>query len=185
MPEELKAISFETHTNFPGRKAICDEWLLEFPMKSMYLFGSNGTGKTTFAFSCVREAMKKLSTQRYFWPRYVTGRQLSVALEKASKAFDGDEWEIQMWSEVDLLLIDEIEKVQVHDKFRNQFFEIWNRREYSKRPTIITSNCKPKELGDIFDPAILSRLTDKTRWKQMDFGVIDQRKFKEEVKYAS
>ena len=181
IPEEFRDASFESSL-FPPRTQFGLNWAKAFPLKSMFIFGGYGTGKTTFAFSAIREAFVHVNQRFYFWPRYVTGRQLSTRLLKASKAFDGnDEWEIETWSEVDLLFIDEIEKVEAHERFRSQFFEIFNRRHAAKKPTIVTSNCEPKALGTILDPAIISRMSDKTKWEMKSFGEIDLRMTKKEA----
>ena len=116
--------------------------------------------------------------QGYFWPNYVTGKELDSRLLKAVKSDNGDSWEIEKWSISNLLFIDDIDKVTATDRFKFQLFEIINYRMINNLPSIITSNLQPDEMSQIFDGALVSRIGDQTKWKCMRFPSKDLRKIK-------
>lgn len=177
IPEEYRKILLEECKELPAQ--LIDfgiEWAKTFPSKSLYLYGDYGSGKTTFAFGVIRKLMQNVSARGYFWPNYLTGRQLDSALLKASRHFEGDEWEIEKWSESDLLFIDDIDKVTATERFKAQLFEIINGRLVRNKTTIITSNCAPRELGNLIDGAVISRMGDQRKWQMVKFPDKDLRR---------
>jgi DNA replication protein DnaC len=140
--------------------------------KSLYLFGTWGSGKTCVAFALIREIMSVKDC--YYWPKYITAKKLDSLLLAASRA-DGDTWEVEKYATADLLFIDDLDKVSGTDRFKNQLFEILNTRYQRSLPTIITSNARPQELGLIMDGAILSRMSDSQKWGMFRFPNKDLR----------
>lgn len=130
---------------------------------SIYLHGTWGSGKTTFAFSLLNDMMKGSSFG--FWPRFTSARELDNALLKAVKSEEGDSYELSKWIECDLLFIDDIDKVKPTERFKHQVFEIINQRYVAKKLTVITSNKEPRELSEVFDGSVVSRICDKNVWK--------------------
>lgn len=154
-------------------------WAREKRLKSMYLYGEYGSGKTSFAFACILQAMRvRRNNQVYFWPRYFTARHLDSFLLNACRSESGDEWELSGLADADLLFIDDIDKVTPSDRFKSQLFEIVNRRVSNNKPMIITSNCKPTEIASIIDGAVISRMGDATRWQLIQFPKKDLRTLK-------
>lgn len=176
IPEEYSKITLEECKELPAKLlTFGEEWAKGQPLKSLYLYGTYGSGKTTFAFAIIRKHLQLLNGRWYFWPNYLTGRQLDTALLKASKHDDGDEWELEKHSESDLLFIDDIDKVTGTERFKVQLFEIINRRLIGNKPTIITSNCQPMDLGSLLDGAVVSRMGDIRKWQMVNFPSKDLR----------
>jgi len=149
-----------------------------YPIPSLYLYGVWGSGKTTFAFALIRELMRWMPIQNYFWPNYMFSRDLDNALLRAVKSDDGDTYEIEKWIESDLLFIDDVDKVTATERFKMQLFDIVNKRMMKSRPTIITSNARPNDLSQIIDGALVSRMADDSKWKLIQFPNRDLRKTK-------
>lgn len=150
------------------------KWARSWPLKSLFLWGKYGAGKTTYAFALIKKLMQTRHASEYFWPRYVTGRQLDAQLLRASRQ-EGEEWEIQKFSDQDLLFLDDLGRVTPTERFKIQLFEIINQRMACRKPTIITSNCSPEELGSVIDGAVLSRMRDTSKWAIVKFPDHDLR----------
>lgn len=178
IPEEYECVTLSKCVDLPD--TLIDfgvKWAETWPLPSLYFFGVYGSGKTTFSFALIRKLIQNLQGKGYFWPNYLSGRELDGKLLKAIKSEEGEEWELEKWSTSDLLYIDDIDKISGTDRFKMQFFEILNRRGMNRRPTIITSNCEPKELGSLLDGSIISRMGDKSKWKIVQFPDKDLRKY--------
>lgn len=177
IPEQYRDKSLENCDELPENLVgFGKSWANTFPPKSLFLYGNYGSGKTTFAFSIIREFLKNFSTKGYLWPNYYTGRQLDNALLKAVKSDSGEEWEIEKMADSNLLFIDDIDKLVPTERLRVQLFEIFNRRYTKNNPTIITSNCDPRQLTNLIDGAVLSRMGDSKKWQTIEFPDKDIRK---------
>lgn len=181
LPEEYKTISLRTCKDLSEQLiAFGEEWALNYPPKSLFITGDYGCGKTTFSFAIIRRYIQNLYSKgirvpTYFWARYTTGRQLDSALLKACKHEGGDEWEVEKYSIVPLLFIDDIDKVTATERFKVQLFEIINRRSINNMITIITSNSDAKELVNLFDGSVVSRMGDQKKWAKLTFKGKDLR----------
>ncbi len=176
IPEEYKNAELSNCKELPaGLVSYGEQWASSPRIKSLYLYGEYGSGKTTFAFSVIRKLMQNLNGKNYFWPNYLTGRQLDSLLLKATKNEEGDQWEIQKWSESDLLFIDDIDKITGTERFRVQLFEIINKRYSTNKPTIITSNYELSKLGSFVDGSVMSRMSDISKWEIVEFPKKDLR----------
>ncbi len=151
-------------------------WSQQWPPYSLYLHGMYGCGKTTFAYAIIRQLLRERSTCSYFWPVCMSGRELDGRLLRAVKHEAGDSWELENLATLDLLFIDDLDKITPSDRFKAQFFEVINKRLTNNNPTIITSNCEPKELGSLIGGSVVSRLSDVLRWKVVRFPEKDLRK---------
>lgn len=179
LPEEFKGVSWPTCKDLStGLLDFGKNWASTYPFTSLFLYGGWGSGKTTFSFSCIRQLMENVRGKGYFWPNYITGEKLESALLSALKNESGDSYELEKWTISDLLFIDDLDKANTTDRFKKQLFTIINERMVHNRPTIITSNCSPDELASILDGALLSRMSDRTKWTIIEFTNGDFRKKK-------
>lgn len=179
IPEFFRNISLESCLDIPPN-LVADalKFITANPPFSLFFYGKWGAGKTTLAFALIRHLMQTLATRGYFWPNYITGKELDSRFLKATKSDGGDSWEIEKWSISNLLFIDDIDKVTATDRFKFQLFEIINYRMINNLPSIITSNLQPDEMSQIFDGALVSRIGDQTKWKCLRFPPKDLRKIK-------
>src|SRR5690349_4223295 len=168
IPPFFKEATLETCPDLPRKLVDFGyEWAKPHDLKSLFLYGEWGSGKTWYAFSLIRELMRTRAKRGYFWPRYVTGKELDANLLQAIRHQDGDLETIKQWAEHDLLFVDEVDKISRDDsgkasnRFKLQLFEIVNRRMLVGKPTILTSNYSTAELGDVIDGSLVSRMSDQ------------------------
>lgn len=152
------------------------EWVNSNSKKSLYLFGTYGCGKTTFAHAIIHNYLRLLGSTTYIWPTILSAKQLDNMLLNALKHSDGDSYVLDDLSNKDLLFIDDIDKINSTDRFKSQMFEIINQRYLYNRPTIITSNCRHCDLDRLFDGGVLSRMSDLRAWFAIEFPDQDIRK---------
>ncbi len=177
IPEEYRNVQLPECEDLPPKLVTFGEaWAKTLPFKSLFLYGQYGSGKTTLAFGLIRELFRRINGKAYFWPNYYTGRQLDSCLLKASKQEETDEYELEKFKEMDLLFIDDLDKISATERFKLQFFEIMNGRQTTNKPTIITSNCLPSELASLLDGAVISRMGDQKKWNLIKFPDKDLRR---------
>lgn len=175
IPEHYRSIELKECRELP-EPLLNFGWnyLSQIPLKSLYFYGQWGSGKTTFAFALIREIMR--NARGYFWPRYFTARELDNRLLNSLKMEGGDEEYLRDLASMDLIFIDDLDKISPTPRFKSQFFEIINRRLLSSRPTFVTSNLSPQNLSDVIDGAVISRMGDVTKWSVIEFPAKDLRR---------
>jgi DNA replication protein DnaC len=175
IPETFRSIELKNCIELPeSLRKFGWEYLTQLPLKSLYFFGQWGSGKTTFAFALIREIMRHSSG--YFWPRYFTARELDNRLLNSLKMEGGDEEYLRDLADMDLIFIDDLDKISPTPRFKSQFFEIINRRLLASKPTFVTSNLSPQKLSDVIDGAVISRMNDETKWDILEFPSKDLRR---------
>lgn len=145
---------------------------------SLYFFGKWGCGKTTVAYALIRHLLECKVRTHYFWPRYFSAKEFDSILLNASKSEEGDGYILNEMSNHDLLFIDDIDKINPSERFKNQLFEIINTRGNNGKQTIITSNCAPSDISQIIDGSVSSRIADQSKWVVINFPNGDLRKMK-------
>lgn len=180
LSEEYKKITLDSCNELPTElvKLALDSIDGE-SIKSLFFYGEWGSGKSTLVIALTRYLMRKFCPHRYFWPNFVSGRQLDSALLKAVKSEEGDSYEISKWVESDLVIIDDLDKINPTERFKNQFFEIINGRKIKNLPTFITSNVTPNELSGLLDGSVVSRMSDQNKWVRIGFPKKDLRRSNE------
>jgi DNA replication protein DnaC len=168
--ERWKEKHFESACKqFPPR---ISETLLEIPLpekeemefKSTYFHGKAGTGKT------IRAAQKMLTYQRYNFS-IMKQRQQSLFIEvpelllKLRNTYNGGQFTdvevLERYSQVGLLVLDDIGSEKSTDYAYQMLYLIINRRYNNLLPTIFTSNFNLSELADkLQDDRITSRIKE-------------------------
>lgn len=172
-PWDLKDFTLHSLTLLPNDLLQIGFEIAQRPM-SLFIFGEYGSGKTSFAYATVREMLKY---HPHIFARAFSSKKLDSLLYAANqKGKDYEYFEIENLSSVDVLLIDDLDKIHPSEQFRSNFFEILNARMQNKKITIITSNSSIKDLGSLVDGSIVSRLNDNRFWKIVRFPKKDLRR---------
>ncbi len=177
IPSIYRGITLQSCKNLP--QTVLDyavRWARDEERSSLYLYGTYGSGKTTFAFALLRQLMIDVSQTRYIWPRYMTGKELDNRLLQAFLGPGGDQNEIATLCDIDILFVDDFDKVNSTPRFKSQFFEIINGRLLSGKPTILTTNDEPEKCAELLDGSVMSRINDAERWQIIEFPKKDLRK---------
>ncbi len=175
IPENFKNVSLESCKDLnPKMVEFCKDALKKG--NSLYFYGEWGCGKTTLSFALIRYLMQTRARKRYFWPNYITGKDLDSRLLQAIKSDYGDKGEVEKWATVDLLFIDDLDKVTATERFKMQLFELINLRMSNNLQTIITTNCSPQDISQLIDGALASRFGDESKWQVIEFPKKDLRK---------
>lgn len=124
---------------------------------SLYFFGRVGTGKTFLVNAVAKALLDRGKTVFYqtaydlleFMVDYSFTRQEDRGSLKEKRDYI---------FEADLLVIDDLGTENVNSMTKTALFEVINGRMIRQKPTIISSNLKPDELGKRYDDRIFSRI---------------------------
>ena len=129
---------------------------------SWYIYGATNTGKTILACQML------LEKQKQNWLNGIPNRNLFIHLttlfEKLKKEFNNNPQLnkpklIEFYSELDLLILDDLGTVKITDWIIQQLYTIINNRYDNLKTTIITSNLSLDKIADIIeDDRITSRI---------------------------
>lgn len=176
IPTDYKDISLDRCDLLPMAMLTYGREWAQKPSQSLYFYGTYGCGKTSFAVAIIRQLMSDKHPDVYFWPRYMTGRQLDNRLLQACKSSCGDDYEMSSLCDIDLLFIDDMDKIDPTQRFKSQFFELINGRQTAKKITVITTNVEPNDMSNLLDGSVISRMRDLRKWQVIEFPKKDLRK---------
>lgn len=114
--------------------------------KSLYLFGANGVGKTTYGCFVLMEVLRRRRYSVY----YTTMMSLHTARTNSYSARTRDGELEQMLKEVDFLFLDELMKERVGNldtAVRVLLEDVLKTRYQDQRPTIVASNVEFAQIG--------------------------------------
>lgn len=168
-PKKYREVSLDSCEKIPKEYIEYGKIWAKKPV-SIILIGNYGTGKTHFAFALIREMFRKY--HRVMWPRYFSSTDFDSRLLNASRNEKGDQEEIDDRKKEDLLFIDDLGRETKSDRLKRQYFEIFNYRYAEELPTIISTNFRLDQLGEILDGALASRLQE---WQMLEFKGPDLR----------
>lgn len=123
----------------------------------LLLLGASGSGKTHLLCAVVNELVER--KVRVVYVPYV-----EAMAELRRRRFD-DEWQAKRraaWKACDLLVIDDLFKVEPDKYAFEVLFEVVNDRYFNGKPVAVSSEWTPDELLE-FDAAIAGRLLEQAR----------------------
>lgn len=121
---------------------------LTYSPNGLYFFGACGTGKTHLAAAVLNHIIGNTVTP-------VLAATMQELAAKLKQTYDTDEDEeriIQAYTEVPVLLIDDLGSEQPTEWTADRIFRVVNGRYNANLPTIVTSNYEPLALGKRLTP---------------------------------
>jgi DNA replication protein DnaC len=117
--------------------------------------GATGLGKTHLSLAIANEVIKK-----GFGVIYVSAPMILAKLEKKhfSYAYDEEEGMMNVLTECDLLIIDDLGTEFQSNYSSSTVYNIFNTRLLNGKPTIINTNLTLKEMEGIYTPRFVSRI---------------------------
>lgn len=124
---------------------------------NLIFFGAPGLGKT-FVADCIASRVM----DRAFVVRRVTAYRLMELMRKFQ--FDGSEAQaVDYLQTCDLLFIDDLGTEPQTKSTSSYLFQIINERNNNDLHTIISTNCAPEQLCDLYSERVASRLMDVSK----------------------
>ncbi len=149
------------YNHMQGVLNFCRKYADEFSLHSDSLLfqGLPGLGKTHLSLAIAKTAIDK-----GFGVIYVSAPMILRKIENEHFDFDNkDKSTERMVSECDLLILDDLGTEFVSRFSTSTVYNILNSRMMSSKPTIISTNMSGKELQEIYNGRILSRIIGSFR----------------------
>ena len=161
-PQELREGFEESKCPNKGLWASVELWRPDKKHHSLYIFGTNGIGKTRMAVALAM--MLKMDTGFFSWPvlaaeiQNMAGRNLNnIAAELIRPKL--------------LVLDDFLSGGAGRDREHLLAYNIINARDIRKRPTIITSNILPREIHSVENSHLLRAVESRVFYGYAKKGV--------------
>jgi len=135
---------------------LLDEYLNN--ERGMYLYGSTGTGKTSFACILLAELMNR-NKDMYKYPKFLDMRAIKYDIEQEYQQTKTIKDIIDRYTHTPLLVIDDFGVMIGTESYIQFISHIINHREQNNKRTIITSNKNLNWIGSNIDDRIASRIT--------------------------
>lgn len=137
---------------------------------SLLFMGSTGLGKTHISSAIAKKVIEKGCSVVYD-----SAHNIISAFERDRFAKDG-EVRSDRYLDADLLIIDDLGSEIQSKSSTSYFYTVINTRLIASKPTIVSTNLNPKELTEVYDTRIVSRLFGE--YKVLIFEGEDIRKAK-------
>lgn len=156
VPERYRQYTLDAFERRKGTSTglrACREWLGEEKLSGgVVLLGNVGSGKTHLAVATARASIEGE-------PHTVEFVSASDLIERhRASGFDGAV--LERYASTDLLILDDLGQHRVTDYSRDTIYHVLDARYTADRATIVTSNLDAIELGNLYGPALISRLRD-------------------------
>lgn len=124
---------------------------------SLYFFGTVGTGKTFLALSLAKALLDRGHTVFYQTAYDLIEFLLAYDFDRLPNKEEATAKRAFIFSS-DLLVIDDLGAEATNRRTLPSLFELINGRLIRQKPTVISSNLQPDELGEVYNDRIQSRI---------------------------
>jgi DNA replication protein DnaC len=124
--------------------------------KSIYSWGSAGTGKTVFVCSVIKKMLWKYQTYNI---KFISSPELIMELQDLYRKEGESAWDyLREVTRKNVLILDDLGAAKMTDFVRQALYYLINEREQWCLQTIITSNYSLTQLDEFIDGRISSRI---------------------------
>ncbi len=143
--------------------AVCRDYANQFPSHlsagtSLILCGNTGTGKTHLACGIANQVIHQYGSSAVFVKVMDAIRQVKQTWSR--DAVMSETQALNLFTDPDLLILDEVGMQFGSDAEKLVTFEIINKRYESMRPTILLSNFNPKAMQEYAGERIMDRMSE-------------------------
>ena len=159
VPERFLDCSFDNFLGKPQLVNFFQELSNEKPFPTTTMMGKPGCGKTHLAVALLRKFQidNRLETRSV---EFIPATELLLILRRSFNSNENTEFDIiKKYSELDLLILDDLGSEKISDWSISTLFLILNNRYNNMKPTIITTNFNTNEIEKQFGARISSRLS--------------------------
>jgi DNA replication protein DnaC len=156
IPKMYESATFQNSSLInPKYVEICKKWLYEKDPPPMILYGPAGSGKTYLSVALYKQSCKYCS-----WVIWVNSFDLDNELLNVLKSHDDfEDRVIAKYSEVPVLIWDDLGVERLTERLQRQYFAILENRLSNGMRTVFTTNCGPKTLMERFGDRLGSRFS--------------------------
>lgn len=139
--------SLDNCTKLPERLVSYSKaWVKMRSPPSLVFYGSPGTGKTYLSIAIFRELC-----YLYSWVIWINSEKMDQELLERP-------FSVEKYSEVPILVWDDLGTERMTDRTARQYYSIINQRVDNQLPTIFTTNLSSESISQQFGDRIASRL---------------------------
>ncbi|MCR5653763.1 MAG: ATP-binding protein [Ruminococcus sp.] len=148
----------------------CKKYADNFSLGSGNIFmrGKTGLGKTHLSLAIANEVIKK-----GYGVIYAPAPKIVATLEKEQFARDKSASDVSMFTDCDLLIVDDLGTEFSTQFSKSAIYNLFNERLLSGKPVIINTNCELTELEELYSQRFISRIMGEAT--RLDFFGTDVR----------
>lgn len=172
IPAELQGLRFEDMIRTGKRAEAVDQavaWAEDPEARGLLLFGEKGTGKTRLAATAAFERVARGRVVRWVSVAALI-QQLQAAFNDAGRA-DA----LRVLTGDGALVLDDLDKVNPSATVISQLYAAIDRRVTAGAALIVTTNMRPRQIGDMFGAPIASRLHGHCMGRMVEMDGPDRR----------
>lgn len=141
---------------------LSSELSSNYNLKSLYLYGGCGVGKTYKAVSMLKSYLNNLSDSEFQnsanYPIFITVPELLLKIRSCISLNQCEEDIVEKYGDCMLLVLDDLGVEKTTEWALQTLYIILNRRSNNNLTTIITSNLSLEEIGNKIGDRIASRI---------------------------
>lgn len=154
IPPRFQGATLEDLSAHPQLRAQCERYVSQWASqqaagRGLYVFGQIGAGKTTTV-----AALASCLIRQYVVPTlYVSFPEAARSIAEASGE---SRWPAM--KDVELLVLEDIDRVRCSDSIRSHLYRLINHRWQARKPMILSASCDLRHFAGLHSAPMISRI---------------------------